>query len=237
MSAKPNTILASELAVLESKWYLNKNTSVRGWFDLLCDLHFHNPNLYYYEMFSDDGSLRKIAERVIRMGASLGIKYLYVAGHGSAKGLLCPDGEIISRTMLKNMLVELGSGSRLQGLFLASCLFGEEDTGEFLLIPPRGPDPSIKWVAGYAASVEWVDSCALEFFFWNKFFLCQNAPGPPLEKLEWVARQIVLSMDGLARDLQFHIFKRKKGAGGGVVDLLSECREEQAAERPAASRR
>ena len=204
--------MQKSLAVLEGKWSPKTNISVKSLFDLLSDLNFSSPHEYLYEMFCDDRSLENI---IGRMGRARKVKFIYVGAHGTNGSLHAPGGQV-TRARLRNILGTLGPSS-IQGLFLGSCLFAQPSNASFLLSPPKGASAPLKWLAGYTTEVDWIDSSVLDLLFWNKFL---NAGGSPIRKIESVSADLKRLVPGLIKDLGFCIYKKKKGAGGGVVNIL-----------------
>ena len=149
-----------DLAVVESRWWDSSNSSVRGLFDLLAGLHRGNPFAYHYEMFSDADSLRGVINRIARQND---IHNIYIAAHGTEDGkhIKAADG-FISRVKLRNMLRDIHSRT-LHGLFLGTCNFGAQ--AENIV-----EDIGLTWIAGYRESVDWVNSSAMDLYFWNAYF-------------------------------------------------------------------
>ena len=53
-----------DLAVIESRWWVDGNSSVKGLFDVLADILVDNPSAYHYEMFNNAESLREVLFRL-----------------------------------------------------------------------------------------------------------------------------------------------------------------------------
>ena len=205
----------SQLAVIEGKWEKRSNISIKGLFDILSDIYFDSPHSYIYEMFCDAAALNNIIKQ---MGEDKQVRYIYVGCHGSLDSISGSGGKV-SKTQLKNTLVRLsGNGSIIEGIFLGTCFFGQQENAEFLLIPPKNNNPPIKWVAGYTESIDWIDSSVLDLLFWKKFF---ESSGTPVERIRYAAQEIKRAASGLIEELGFCIYVRKKGPGGGVKNLLA----------------
>lgn len=203
----------SKLSVVESKWFKRKNTSVKGLFDLIADLHCENPNEYHYEMAMSEEALK---EAVPRLGSDNQVRWLYIATHGDADGLHLANGDVFSRTKLRNLFRQIKDtpGSKLHGLFLGSCLFGDEALADFLL----GPDVDLAWVAGYGEEVDWIESSTLDFLFFNTLLKYRDVEKTERQLIEAVASELVDRVPGLILDLGFGIHVRKRG--GGIENLV-----------------
>lgn len=209
--------IKSQLAVVEGKWGAKTNVSVRSLFDVLVDINFKTPHAYVYEMFCDAHALDNI---IARMGNDEHVRYLYIGAHGSGRSI-SGSGGTVSRAQLKNSLVRLlSNGQTIEGIFLGTCFFGNEENAAFVLNPNNDPHPPIKWVAGYRESIDWIDSSVLDLLFWNKFF---SSNGTPIQRIEQTAQQILKAAPGLVRDLGFCIYRRKRGPNGGIRDLMAEA--------------
>ena len=169
-----------DLAVVESRWWDSSNDSVRGLFDMLAGLHRGNPFAYHYEMFSDADSLRGVVKRIARQKD---IHNIYIAAHGTGDGnhIKAADGRI-SRVQLRNMLRGIHSRT-LHGLFLGTCNFGQQTENIV-------EDIGLTWIAGYRESVDWVNSSAMDLYFWNAYFR-SSIPGAGT-KLERADRMAML---------------------------------------------
>lgn len=205
------------LAVIEGRWWEDYNTSVRSLFDVLSDILIRTPHGYHYEMFNNKDGFRDVVQRI---GGKWGFHYLYVAAHGFSDGILGSDGELIQRTVIRNVLRRVcqTEGSKIVGVFFGSCDFITEENAGFLFDPEEGGIPSIKWIAGYSTPVHWLDSFVVDLFFWNKYFRRRN--GTDLEKIEHVAKAFTTMMPGAAEKLGFNIYVRRQGPSGGVRPIL-----------------
>lgn len=156
------------IAVIESKWngrglMMRKNASVRPMFDMLCDLHFGNTHEYIYEMVAIASALQ---EAIGYVAWQKDVSILYIAAHGTKKGIHLHGNEVITRSKLCNMLSQIGQRDRsLNGLYLGSCEFGTRELAEFLL----ARDQQLKWVAGYSLESDFVDGTALDVMFFNSW--------------------------------------------------------------------
>ena len=208
-----------DLAVLESRWWPPDfeagNTSVRGLFDLLADIHEDNPSAYHYEMFNNRASLEEIVHRTARRKRNL-----YIAAHGGESSISGAEGHWknrISRTQFRNILRRITTrGGKRRGLFIGSCWFVNEENAKFLL-GQHNEEIRIRWIAGYSKSVNWIDSSIVDLYFWNAYFR-EDSGQRTLQAARSVARKIDRFMPGAYENLGFNIFVRRKG--GGVEPLL-----------------
>ena len=87
-----------DLAVIESRWEEDGNSSVRGLFDLLADIHEDNPSDYHYEMFNNQASLEEIILRTAGRKRNL-----YIASHANDR-YLAPAEALPETTFLEQCL-------------------------------------------------------------------------------------------------------------------------------------
>lgn len=78
--------MSLDLAVIESRWWRQGNSSVRGLFDVLADIHEDNPASYHYEMFNNRASLNEIVRRAARRHDNI-----YIGAHGRYSGRKHPE--------------------------------------------------------------------------------------------------------------------------------------------------
>ena len=203
----------SGLVALEGKWSKSSNVSVKSLFDVLVDINFGNPHAYYFEHFANGGALSAIVENNIR-----GAKYLYIGAHGDENGI-CGSSDFISRTTLRNIFTRLSSSIR--GIFLGSCLFGSENNADFLF---DALPSSVKWIAGYNMSVDWIESSVLDLLFWNTLFAWDRPTKTFVfsakETVESTCEEIQEYAPGLVGMWEFQVFMRSAGRGTGLRRLL-----------------
>ena len=206
------------LAVIESRWWKEGNDSVRGFFDTLVSIHELDPKEYHYEMFNNEQSLKEIVPRVVR-----GVDALYIAAHGNedvisgAEGL---DENDITLEAFKDIIRAGVSASKLDGIYVGSCGFMDQGNANFLFQRhSNGKNVKIRWLAGYAKDIGWIESTAIDIFFWNEYI---NSEGTAKEKIESVARKMkkIFKHRYLCEKMGFDIFVRKKGRGSGVTSLI-----------------
>jgi hypothetical protein len=207
------------LSVVEGKWSRDTHVSIRDLFSPLFELWGGGGTDYHYEMFSTVDSLRIAIDYAFQPNQA---DTVYLATHGTAKELYAyHDGHRISRSELANS-IEKARGTTKRGLHIGSCLFGSEDNATWLLEKL----PRVSWIAGYSSSIDWIDSSALDLF-WLRHLLFATPgkgkakPETPMKKLDYAVERTRRLMPGLAQDLKFHVFTRKKGPAGGIEDLMA----------------
>jgi hypothetical protein len=202
------------IAVLEAQWWKGRHTSVRGLFDLISDLSFDGrEDRYHYETISSEVAAR---DAIARMGAMRGIHYLYIACHGSERGLHLSESDMLSRTELANDLASIANTnqSRLFGVHLGACSFGIEETAQLAIA--KG---DLVWLAGYDTEVDWLKSSALDMLFFNELIDLDFDRHSQFTAIKYVADMIRQAAPGLVNELGFHIWIKKRG--GGVIDLMA----------------
>ena len=209
-----------DLAVIESRWWVNGNSSVKGLFDVLSDILVDNPSAYHYEMFNNAESFREI---LLRLSVKRGVANVYIAAHGDEGGIYgaatntpgTKKKNYISRTQLRKILYSLmtSRGSRFNGLFFGSCLFANEDTIGYMLAAGDQGHHKIRWIAGYNTPVDWMSSSVVDLFFWNHYYSVEEELGES-ERIQRVADAVAKFMPGAYKELGFNIYVRKQGTGG-----------------------
>src|SRR5262249_35179516 len=112
-------------------------------------------------------------------------------------------------------------GTRLDGVYFASCLFGTRKTAELLWSVGETRWQRLKWVAGYTLAVDWMESMALDWMFWNKLLEREheNDSEAPIARVQAVVDYLVELAPNLCRTLQFHVYVRRSGTGE-IADLV-----------------
>ncbi|NKE66867.1 hypothetical protein RAMLITH_13640 [Ramlibacter sp. RBP-2] len=151
----------SRFAVIESRWWDDGNHSVRALFEAVCAIHHDNPSAFYYDMFADRSSLRRVLGT--RGGDDI-TEVLYVATHGNETEIGPGNGVTISRTEFRNALEEGNANAQVKGLYLGTCLTGNMNTARFLL----DQRTRLEWLAGYRETVDWIDGSAIDMVFFHK---------------------------------------------------------------------
>lgn len=219
MKSKKPAARGAELAVLEGKWWDEKNTSVRSIFDVLSDLMVGSTHGYYYEMFSGSDSLEGIVRRV---GSWNAMKFIYIGAHGDEKGVYGSLGPVegwVSRTKVRNAILRLNGveNAKVYGLYFGSCSFLTAANAEFILTSTADDAlPSIKWVAGYSDVVDWIDSTIVDLYFFRHLM---DAEGTSLERVKHTANLVRENLP-LAATLGFQVYVRSKSRNGYVVSPL-----------------
>ena len=207
--------MSLDLAVIESRWWRDGNSSVRGLFDVLADIHEDNPAAYHYEMFNNRESLREIVRRTARR-----YRNIYIGAHGNDRQIFGAEGRRennISRAAFRNMIRSLADlrRSRLRGLFVGSCKFINRENACFLLSESGGRRSKIRWVAGYSRRIDFIDSSIADLFFWNTYYhTCVDSES---NRIRAVAQVMDEFIPGAHETLAFNIFLRQ---GRNVRTLL-----------------
>jgi hypothetical protein len=223
--------MGTKIGVIESKWGnkfngIRKNVTVKPLFDFFSDLHFGSHHAYEYEMVSTISGLESALNR---FASSRAVTIVYLAMHGSKSGLHLHGGEEVTRTILKNRILTAtaGRGSNLVGLYLGSCSFGTKALAEHLF----KHNSSLRWIAGYSDTVDFVHSSGLDLLFFNTYLAVKaehsNYSNP--KNIREIARRLKVEIQGLCNTtlengdascgLGFSIFVRKPGKGFGVRDI------------------
>ncbi len=205
-----------ELAVVESRWERKRNYSVRSIFDLISDLSYGDTHGYHYEMVNDQHAFKEIVSRLRR---TRGIRTLYIAAHGVRAGIRGSNGGLIDkrrvlRTLTGPLTEETGS---LDGVHFGACWFLDQRAALNLLRRHGEGEPGLWWVAGYSKVIDWIDSSAVDMFFWQKYL--HDDDGTAIERINRCADEIRRFMPGAHKDLGLEIYVRN--ARGGVKGLLA----------------
>lgn len=168
--------------------------------------------LYKYRIFQTAEGLKvNITEKDSGIGSRKKIGYF--ACHGK-KGAICAINDI-SRTKLKNMVSHLTS---YDGLFFGACDFVDENTAKYFL----DNSPHLKWVAGYASWIPWLESAFNDLLFYK--ILLSGSFSRPESKGKWKpvsgaveAAQELYTRYVIAMDLKFSVFYRVKNGVGSTL--------------------
>lgn len=207
--------MSLNLAVIESRWWRQGNSSVRGLFDVLADIHEDNPATYHYKMFNNRASLNEIIRRTAKRYLNI-----YIGAHGNDQSILGAEGRRennISRTEFRNIL-RGGMGqksARLRGVFVGSCMFVNENNAHFLLDQNEKNMPRVRWISGYSKKVDFIDSSVVDLFFWNAYYNSER--NGVVRKIREVAQRVDTFMPSANSELGFNIFIK---GNQGVVPLL-----------------
>jgi hypothetical protein len=199
----------SRIAVIEGKWFSDRNQTVKSFFDFICDLHFENQHAYHYEMFNNGTAFKEILPRMSRTN---NIHNVYIAAHGNNNGISGSNGEIVSATKIKNSIKSLSNNKgRLHSIYFGCCLFGSNGNLQDLLFSGN----RLKWVAGYTTPIDFVDSTILDTLFWSKYISSQART--PLRKIIEVTNGLLQDAPGLVARLGFKVIIKR---GKKIVDLI-----------------
>lgn len=184
------------LAVIEGKWIKKRNTSVRGIFDLLSDITEDSPHAYHYEMFNDATAFREI---FLRLSAARGVHHIYVASHGDTNCLAGTNDVPISKTIIKNTIIQAAEGKgRLDSVYFGCCSFGNPAMLKSLL----SAGGALRWVAGFENEVDFIESSAFDWLFWNAY---NEIEGTALERINVTVGKLRHDVPGLMTKLGFHV--------------------------------
>ena len=198
----------TNICVIESRWWREKNTSVKVIFDVLADMHTGSPHGYDYEVANNRAGFEETLKRQLKNDDS---SYIAIATHGSRQGLELFNDEVVSRAVIRNILKNdcLPEGRNTIGVHLGCCTFLDRSAAEFLNRGDIGP----WWLAGYSKSVDWIESTALDLMFFNKLLLVDNnVTANPVATIKKVAFKIAKESNGLAKRLGFQIYLLEPGS-------------------------
>ena len=206
----------TKIAVLESQWWKNDHTSIRGLFDLISYLTVGRPDGYHYETINSKVAAK---DAIMRVGGMSGVGTLYIASHGNTGDLCFADHSSLSAKELVAALnkIQKAPQSRLTAVYLGACMIGSEATATRVLA-----NNSIVWLAGYDKAVDFAASSALDMALLADLVSERtDMSRTELQIIKNVAERIQSRMTGLIKELGFHIWVRKQGRGAkGVRDLL-----------------
>lgn len=203
------------VAVLEGRWNNKSNISMRNLFELIADLSTGNPNCFHYEMAGCEAAAK---EAIPRIASYRKCKYLCIATHGYADGLVWHNDERLSRAELRNLLrtIEQTPGSTLDGIYMSACDFGTESLANFIF-----QDQSVVWwIAGYSSEINWVKSSALDLLFFNELMSAhiedqrRGTNRTPVQKIQDIASDLRILVPELIAELGFGIYVRRQRVGG-----------------------
>ncbi len=188
------------IAVIESKWGDADNKSIRGIYDLLSDIHFGDHHGYHYETINskaafDDGFIR------------CGLQHYYISinSHGSDDGLCLHNDDRISRNEIRKCLQKVKENYYLFGIHFGACQFLDEEKVRYFYDKPI----NVAWVSGYSEEIDWVDSTAFDFLFFNRILKYHGEAkdkDEPFTIIENVTKSIKKDCSGLIRRLGFQIY-------------------------------
>jgi hypothetical protein len=206
------------LAVLEADWFAGYNHTVRPFFEGMSRNLYETTDGFWYERFVGRASLEDSMRYLV---GKRDVRYLYLATHGERTYIKCPNKDRIKRPDFDQIFGRAIEGTRLDGVYFASCLFGTRKTAELLWSVGETRWQRLKWVAGYTLAVDWMESMALDWLFWNKLLEREheNDSEAPIARVQAVVDYLVELAPNLCRTLQFHVYVRKTGSGE-IADLV-----------------
>jgi len=181
---------------------------VRPLFEFLSYALKDRSDAFTYERFVGALSFRD-AVRFMMTGGD--VDFLYVAAHGDFGKIEAPNGSGLSRTFLRNTLVEANRGRRrLKGVLFGSCKFGDEYNLIELLRPARmrgeEVDNKLVWVGGYSEEIDYTRSSLIDIAFFDLFFRING--GDEIKRLQKTVDGLDKAMPGFADKLQLRIVAR-----------------------------
>jgi hypothetical protein len=193
------------LGVVESRWFDERHHTVRPLFEFLSYALKDRSDAFTYERFVGAVSFRD-AVRFMMAGGD--IDFLYVAAHGVSGKIEAPNGSGLSRTFLRNTLVEANrKRRRLKGILFGSCKFGDEYNLIELLRPARmrGEDVDNKliWAGGYGEEIDYTRSSLVDIAFFDLFFRTNG--GDEIRRLQKAVESLDKVMPGFAENLQLRL--------------------------------
>lgn len=198
------------LGVVESRWFDERHHTVRPLFEFLSYALKDRSDAFTYERFVGALSFRDAVQFMMAGGD---IDFLYVAAHGDFGRLETPNGSGISRTFLRNTLVEANRKRRkLKGVLFGSCKFGDEHNLIEMLRPARmrgeEVDNRLLWAGGYGIEIDYTQSSLIDIAFFDIFFRTNG--GDEFKRLAKSVEALDRSMPGLAENLKLKILARTR---------------------------
>jgi len=207
---------ARRMTIVEGLWYKGQHVSVCDLIARLFDLYEKGRPCYHYVPFLDSESWKQACSYVLANGMP---KLVYVAAHGSPKGIAPFGDNNVTRTLLANALGATKVTTKKQ-LYFGSCSFCNNGNAQFIL----NKCPLLEWVAGYGKDVDWAESTAFDILFMRNLLHPATKRGPkvatkPRKELDLAIETTRKLVGGLGDKLGFHLYRRRKGPGGGLDDL------------------
>jgi hypothetical protein len=205
----------TNIAVVESRWFEDVNTSVRSVFEMIADIHCHNPNSFHYEMANSKDAMK---DSIHRLSKIENIQYLSIASHGGQDEIHTFNEDILSRTVLRNSLKKGNKSRTLYGLHFGACSTLTPDLAKFLFDGGISP----WWIAGYEKDVDWIESTALDFFFFNALVTYNKGKTQDeTQIIQKTARKLKKDVGGLSKRLGFKIYLSNDD--GEFIELDTGC--------------
>jgi len=216
--------MEKRIGVIEGNWdddaSSEDNIVIRPLFDFLSDIHYQDHHSYLYHMAETKEAFK---HALLRIAKSKKAKVACLAMHGNERYLFLDEGQKVGRKFLKNWLIEANNkkrGTSLTGIYIGACKFGSRELAEYLF----SEEIRVEWIAGYKKSVDFVESSALDLFFFNLFLDLDDSKKwskrSDRAKIKEIASRMKSQMLGLCKNLGFSIYVRECGSASGVCDLL-----------------
>jgi len=211
----------TKIAVVEGKWFENKNISVRSLFDLVSDINFDSPHEYHYEMFNNGAALKEI---MVRLASTDNIHHIYIAAHGNDGALFgSNENEEISLAKVRNAIKDINDcHGKLNSIYFGSCSFGNSSNLESLLL---NGDIQLRWIAGYTKNVDFVKSSVLDALFWHTYI--EDDSSTPLQKIQRVCKSIRRDASGLIDELGFKVLAFDGRSSTPIMELTQKENSEE----------
>ncbi len=206
------------LGIVESRWFDERHHTVRPLFEFLSYALKDRSDAFTYERFVGAVSFR---DAVTFMTNSGDVDFLYVAAHGDFGKIEAPNGSGLSKTFLRNTLVEANRRRRrLKGVLFGSCKFGDENNLIDILRPARMRGQEVEnkllWAGGYGIEIDYTRSSLLDIAFYDIFFRTNG--GDELKRVQKTVEALDKSMPGLPETLQLRILARlRKGRYRDII--------------------
>ncbi len=193
--------------VLESYWSedLTQRESVQPFIKGLCDL---NQWEFHYRTFDSGNDLLFWIKSFQKIRRSRQSKIVYIASHGSAKGMLTTLEENIP---IATLIKALKPATSVTGLHLGACSLGQPAILKKIL-----KSCPLQWVAAYDQEVPWLESTALDLLFWS--WIYAGAPRPQRSRRltpEHAAHELYARFN-VAREMGFRVIFRATESGPPV---------------------
>lgn len=135
---------------------------MRPLFEAVAALHYDNPSSFLYDMFVNKASLATV---FAARGRDKRTEVIYLASHGNENNIGPDEDNVISRTEVRNSLINANANGQVKGLFFGTCLTGNAAMAKFFL---ENASTKLEWMAGYRDSVHWIDGTAIDMIFFSK---------------------------------------------------------------------
>ena len=200
---------------MESEWWPRYSHSVKPAFELLAQDVDDRNDSFRYERFVGRASFLETLKFAARQPDA---RFIYIACHGSSGALHFPDKSKISVTDLNAALEQVNTGTRIDGVFLGSCLVGRDETAKRLLTSKVAAPQRIKWVAGYCRTVDWFDATLLDALFLRTILQVGDTV-TPARRVRHAVNNIGASMAELSHRSGFSVFVRQPHTGK-VINIV-----------------